>query len=122
MSYHKHYVMSNPKATQRQYLAPLKLYSKHNIETIHPHQLSHPQHKQSSKLEVNILESESKFSDSSQSDLDIPIAHRKGIRSCTQIPTSKFVSYEKINPHYKAFIYNIYSLEVPKNKYSGSYG
>ena len=29
-------------------------------------------------------------------DLDIPIAHRKGVRSCTQYPISQFVSYENL--------------------------
>ena len=31
-------------------------------------------------------------------NLDIPIATRKGVRSCTQHPISKFVSYGRLSP------------------------
>ena len=37
------------------------------------------------------------------------------MRSCTQHPISKFVSYEKLNPQYSTFISNVSSLAVPKN-------
>ena len=37
------------------------------------------------------------------SDLEIPIAHRKGIRSCTMHPISNYVSYQKLSPSFKAF-------------------
>ena len=106
--------MTNPEATQRQDCAPLKV-SKSKIETIHPPQLSHPQHSQSSELEVIIPESGTKFLYSSQGDLDIPIALRKCIKSCTRHPISKFVSYEKLNLQYNAFISNVSSLAMPKN-------
>ena len=53
--------MTNPKATQREDCAPLKVYSRSKIETIHAPQLSHPQHNQSSEPEVIIPESDSKF-------------------------------------------------------------
>ena len=82
--------MTNPEATQRQDCDPLKLYSRRKIETIHPPQLIHPQHSQSSKPEVIIPESDSKFFYSSQGDLDIRIALRKGIRSCTRHPILNF--------------------------------
>ena len=91
ISQQEHCVMNNPEATQRRDCAPLKVYSRRKIETIHPPQLSHRQHSQSSEPEVIIPESDSKFFYSSQGDLDIPIALRKGIRSCTQHPISKFV-------------------------------
>ncbi|KAG6762590.1 hypothetical protein POTOM_033100 [Populus tomentosa] len=36
-------------------------------------------------------------------DSNIPIALRKGVRSCTSHPISKFVSYEGLSPTYHAF-------------------
>ena len=61
ISQQEHYVMTNPEATQRQDCAPLKVYSKRKIKTIHPPQHSHPQHSQSSEPKVIIPKSDSKF-------------------------------------------------------------
>ena len=35
-------------------------------------------------------------SDSKIDDLDLPIASRKGVRSCTKHPMSNYVSYDKL--------------------------
>ena len=48
-------------------------------------------------------------------DLDIPIATRKGVRSCTQHPISKFVSYSRLSPPYKTFVSNLPSVFVPNH-------
>lgn len=48
-------------------------------------------------------------------DSDVPIAIRKGVRSCTQHPISRFVSYEKLSPSYHAFVTAIDSIEVPNS-------
>ena len=36
-------------------------------------------------------------------DLDIPIALRKGTRTCTKYPISKYLSYKKLSKTHKAF-------------------
>ena len=48
-------------------------------------------------------------------ELDLPIAHRKGVRSCTQHPLSNFVSYDSLSPSYRAFVLSISSVSIPQN-------
>ena len=45
------------------------------------------------------------------SDLDVPIAVRKGVRTCTQHPISNFVSYNHLSPSYRAFLSRISSVD-----------
>lgn len=47
-------------------------------------------------------------------DSDIPIALRKGVRSCTQHPISQFVSYSNLSPFFRAFTSNISSVFIPR--------
>ncbi|OIT21742.1 hypothetical protein A4A49_58190, partial [Nicotiana attenuata] len=49
------------------------------------------------------------------SELDVPIAHRKGVRSCTKHPLSNFVSYNSLSPSYRAFALSIFSVSIPQN-------
>ena len=37
-------------------------------------------------------------------DLDVPRAIRKGVRTCTQHPLHKHVSYARLSPKFKAFV------------------
>ena len=48
-------------------------------------------------------------------DLDIPIAMRKRIRSCTKHPISDFVTYEHLSHSIEALVTNLSSVEIPKN-------
>lgn len=48
-------------------------------------------------------------------DLDVPIAIRKGIRSCSQHPISKFVSYSNLSPSFHAFTTNLSSVVIPRS-------
>jgi len=48
------------------------------------------------------------------SDLDIPIALRKGNRSCTGHPISKFVSYDHLNFTFRQFALSVSSEYIPK--------
>ncbi|CAH9074829.1 unnamed protein product [Cuscuta epithymum] len=50
----------------------------------------------------------------STSDLDLPIALRKGTRSCTH-PISSFVSYSQLSPASCSFVASIDSISVPKS-------
>ncbi|KAK8287767.1 hypothetical protein V6Z12_D07G079900 [Gossypium hirsutum] len=45
----------------------------------------------------------------------LPIAVRKGTRSWTQHPISRFVSYGNLSKSYKAFVTNVDSVKIPKN-------
>ncbi|RVX13764.1 Retrovirus-related Pol polyprotein from transposon TNT 1-94 [Vitis vinifera] len=47
--------------------------------------------------------------------LNMPIAWRKGIRSCTQHPIGNFISYDKLSPTFRAFTSSITEIQVPQN-------
>ena len=47
-------------------------------------------------------------------DLDLPIASRKGVRSCTKHSMSNYVSYDKLSPTFLAFTSQLSSVEIPK--------
>lgn len=49
------------------------------------------------------------------SDLDVPIAVRKGVRNCTKHPISNYLSYHKLSKGHKAFTSRISHLFVPRN-------
>lgn len=49
------------------------------------------------------------------SDLDVPIANRKGVRSCTQYPISNHVSYSHLSSSYKAFLSKVSSVSLSTN-------
>ena len=47
--------------------------------------------------------------------LDVPITHRKGVRSCTKHPISKSVSYDNLSPSFHAFTTNLSSVNIPRS-------
>ena len=47
--------------------------------------------------------------------LNMPIAWRKGVRSCTQHTIGNFISYDKLSPTFRAFTSNITEIQVPRN-------
>ena len=47
--------------------------------------------------------------------MDVPIAVRKGVRSCTQHPISHFVSYDKISHKHRCFLTNLDTAPIPQN-------
>ncbi|KAA0054163.1 Cysteine-rich RLK (RECEPTOR-like protein kinase) 8 [Cucumis melo var. makuwa] len=49
--------------------------------------------------------------------LDLPIALRKGTRSCTKHSISNYVSYENLSPQFRAFTASLDSTTIPKNIY-----
>lgn len=51
------------------------------------------------------------------SDLDMPIALRKGVRNCTQHPIGNYVSFEKLSQDYRAFVTTLDSIKIPQNFY-----
>uniref|UniRef100_A0A5B6ZV70 Integrase catalytic domain-containing protein n=1 Tax=Davidia involucrata TaxID=16924 RepID=A0A5B6ZV70_DAVIN len=48
-------------------------------------------------------------------DLDLPIAARKGTRTCTTHPISNFVSFDHLSPSFQAFSLSLSSLDIPKS-------
>jgi len=48
----------------------------------------------------------------SPSDLDVPIAFRKGKRSCTDYPISNFISYDNLNPTFRQFALSLSSESI----------
>lgn len=48
-------------------------------------------------------------------DIDIPIAVRKGVRTCTQHPIENCVSYGKLSQNYRSFVAAIDNIEIPRN-------
>ena len=46
---------------------------------------------------------------------DLPIALRKGTRSCTKHSISNYVSYENLSPQFRAFTTSLDSTVIPKN-------
>ena len=48
-------------------------------------------------------------------ELDVPIAIRKGTRSCTMDPIAKYLSHTKLSKNHRAFISKISRLFVPRN-------
>lgn len=47
--------------------------------------------------------------------LNLPIAQRKGFKSCTQHPISKFVSYHQLSHSYIFYANNLFAVEIPKD-------
>ncbi|RVW37975.1 Retrovirus-related Pol polyprotein from transposon TNT 1-94 [Vitis vinifera] len=47
--------------------------------------------------------------------LNMPIAWRKRVRSCTQHPIGNFISYDKLSPTFRAFTSSITDIQVPHN-------
>lgn len=48
-------------------------------------------------------------------DLNVPVALRKGTRSCTHHPVSNFVEYEHLSKSLQALVVNLEKYEVPRD-------
>ncbi len=48
-------------------------------------------------------------------NLDIPIAFRKEVRTCTKHFISKFVSYDSLSPSYRVFFISVVSVSIPQD-------
>jgi hypothetical protein len=48
-------------------------------------------------------------------DTNLPIAQRKGVRSCTHHPISDFVSYQHLSSPYRSFVSKLSYVSVPRN-------
>jgi hypothetical protein len=59
-------------------------------------------------MEISDCENLASFDDS-----DIPIAIRKGVKSCTNHPINRFVSYEGLSLSYHAFVSALDNVQVP---------
>ena len=50
------------------------------------------------------------------SDMDLPIALRKGTRACTKHPISLFLTYQKLSHTHRAFLSNLHTIPIPRNQ------
>lgn len=50
-------------------------------------------------------------------DSELPIALRKGVRSCTQHPICNFLGYSKLSPKFKLFTTNLDNIAIPRDIY-----
>ena len=48
-------------------------------------------------------------------DLDLPIAVRKGVRTCTKHPISNHLTYSKLSNNFKAFFIEVDKIQVPRD-------
>jgi len=48
-------------------------------------------------------------------DTNLPIAQRKGVRSCTHHSVSDFVSYQHLSSPYRSFVSKLSSMSIPRN-------
>lgn len=71
-----------------------------------------PLHELTSKLVLEICNNYSLLS-SSHDDLDLPIAHKKGVKTYTQHPMSNFVSYDSLSPSFHSFSVAVSSIYIP---------
>ena len=74
--------------------------------------LPHVQPNSSSSSKSASLEHES-CSNSKVDDSNLPISIQKGVRSYTQHPLSKYVSYKNLSPIFCAFTSQLSSMEIP---------
>ena len=89
----------------------LRVYSRRQRNN----QTMNPQHSQEANPMVDPLPLDESGNNHSNTDLDIPIALRKGIRSCTQHPISKFISYSKLSSSFKTFTSSLSDVFIPRN-------
>lgn len=87
-----------------------KISSKVKSSSFSSHQESKP------RTEPNMSDSSGKnSSDPEIDDLDLPIAFRKVVRSCTKYSMSNYVSYDKLSPTLLAFTSQLSYVEIPNN-------
>lgn len=86
-----------------------------DIENSVPIQSSQESEPSSIPSEIHLGNSSSDLSPTNPmvDDLDLPIAHRKGVRNCTQHSILKFVSYQGLSKSYQAFVSTLDSVQVP---------
>ena len=79
----------------------------------------HPkaQQNQSPLPDASLSKDNTENESTSNDNLDwaMPIALRKGVRSCVKYPMSNHLTYAKLSPQYKGFIASIDSIVVPRN-------
>lgn len=90
----------------------LRVYSRRNA----PQSTVSDQHCQEPEPNVGIpLNSPSENSPEVNDSLDVPIALRKGVRSCTQYPISNYVPYKHLSSSFRAFASKLANVEISKN-------
>ena len=70
-----------------------------------------------SQTESERLQDEAESSPKLGSDpeLDLPIAQRKGVRSCTQHPLQSYIFYANLSPKFQAFVTFLDNIKIPNS-------
>ena len=86
-----------------------------NQKAVEPITVPMQSHESDQAPENEITTGNSKSIHTNTSNLDMPIALRKGVRTCTQHPIEKYMSYGKLSQGYKAFVPLLDSTHVQRN-------
>lgn len=95
---------------EQQEVVPSQNQEKKRGTTLQHHQESEKRLDQETRDDSSIVPENSHPGINLSSQLDLPIALRKGTRSCIKYPLSNFVSYKGLSPSYYAFISQISSV------------
>ncbi|XP_052299567.1 retrovirus-related Pol polyprotein from transposon RE1 isoform X1 [Citrus sinensis] len=113
-------IVNNEKSLERVPEPELQVYTRRNSKRSNHHSSPHCQDSDpnTGNLELAGNVHSNPISESvleTTNDLDVPIAQRKGTRSCTLHPISKYVSYHRLSPFFRAFTANLSVIAIPKS-------
>lgn len=66
-------------------------------------------------MKLNQSQSRKNHNQVTLQNLDLPIAQRKEVRSCTQHPIYNFMSYKRLSPNYRAFATKLTEIQIPSS-------
>lgn len=102
--------LDNPLLNQSE--KPMLTYTRRKVGNTEP-SLTHPAHEAAESTDPETASSEN--SAHAGSDLDQPIAVRKGTRTCVKYPIQGSVSYSRISPGYTSFLTMVDTLRTPSS-------
>ncbi|KAH9657194.1 retrovirus-related pol polyprotein from transposon RE1 [Citrus sinensis] len=113
-------IVNNEKSLERVPEPELQVYTRRNSKRLNHHSSPHCQDSDPNTGNLELVGNihSNPISESvleTTNDLDVPIAQRKGTRSCTLHPISKYVSYHRLSPFFRAFTANLSVIAIPKS-------
>ena len=66
-------------------------------------------------MEVHLEVPNTTISYPKPTDLDLPIAIRKGVQTCTKHPLSNYLSYHYLSQSHKSFLTSLDAIVIPKS-------
>ena len=92
---------------------PLQAYSRKRAPIPQPVQVQ-SSNSASGSVEVITQPNDNITETLEQNDYDVPIAIRKGTRTCTKHPLHLFMSYQNLSHNHKAFLTSLNTVPIPK--------